>query len=98
MTRDDTKRLLQIVRALYTNWNPDELAVAVDAWSAVLADQDAQVMANALKEYARTDTSGFAPSPGKLIEMGKTIEKKMYWQRVSAAITFKDYNALTEGK
>lgn len=94
MTRDETKRLLRIASALYPNWRPDELGIAVDAWSAVLADQEAQTMANALKEFARTDTKGFAPSPGQLIEIGRGIEKKMYWERVSNALTAKAYGAL----
>lgn len=98
MTREDTKKLLRIMSALYPNWRPDEMEVAVDAWAAVLADKDGQIMANALKEYARTDTSGFAPSPGQLMEIGKGFEKKVYWQRVSEAITLKDYAALPEGK
>lgn len=98
MTREDTKRLLQIMSAIYPNWKPDDLSIAVDAWTAVLQEEDAQIMANALKEFARTDTSGFAPSPGSLREIGKQIGKRMYWSRVSAAITAKDYGALPPGK
>ena len=97
MTRDEAKKLLQITAALYPNWRPDDLGMAVDAWAEVLSDQNWEVMARALKEFARTDTSGFAPSPGKLIEIGDGITRKMYWGRVTQAITLKDYTALPGG-
>lgn len=78
MDKHEAKKLLQIVSALYPNWKPDNLDLTVEAWSAVLADEDAQTMANALKIFAKRDESGFAPSPGQLLKFKQSAQMRMY--------------------
>lgn len=87
MTREETKRLLRIMASLYPNWKADNPSLTVDAWTAVLANEDGQEMADALKLYARRDTSGFSPAPGQLI----ALKDSARWERVEAEITAKIY-------
>lgn len=68
MTREDTKRLLMTVEAIYPNYKIRDLQITLDAWCEILADQDAQFIFAALKNYSRTDTTGFAPSVGQLVQ------------------------------
>lgn len=68
MTREDTKRLLMTVEAIYPNYKIKDTKITLDAWSEILADQDSQFIFAALKNYSRTDTTGFAPSVGQLVQ------------------------------
>lgn len=66
MTREDIKRLLGMMTITYPNFKLNDPALAVDVWHNILAPDEAQNIFDAFSVYARTDTSGFAPSPGKL--------------------------------
>lgn len=66
MNREDIKRLLGMITITYPNFKLNDPALAVDVWHQILEPDDAQNIFDAFSVYARTDTSGFAPSPGKL--------------------------------
>ncbi len=66
MTRDETKVLIGLMMASYPNFNPPDLTTTIDVWAKALANDDYQMMEDAFVNYLQTDTSGFAPSPGKL--------------------------------
>jgi len=66
MNREDIKRLLGMITITYPNFKLNDPALAVDVWHRILEPDDAQNIFDAFSVYARTDTSGFAPSPGKL--------------------------------
>lgn len=69
MTRDETKRILLIIKSAYPNWNSannDDLTHTVDVWAAVLKDDDYRLIEAGLMDYIKNDTSGFAPSPGQI--------------------------------
>ncbi len=66
MTREDIKRLLGMITITYPNFKLNDPALAVDVWHQILEPDEAQNIFDAFSVYARTDTSGFAPSPGKL--------------------------------
>lgn len=68
MTREDTKRLLMTVEAIYPNYKIKDTKITLDAWSEILSDQDERFIFAALKNYSRTDTTGFAPSVGQLVQ------------------------------
>lgn len=69
MTRNDTATLLTAMMALFSNLHFEDIELALDTWHRVLEPYDAQQVKDAFSVYARTDTSGFAPTPGKLIAM-----------------------------
>lgn len=89
MTKAETKKLLQIVAALYPNWKPEDLDLTVSAWSAVLEDEKAQAMADALREFAKEDKKGFPPSPGMLIDLAEKVMERRNLEEMAAAITAK---------
>ena len=66
MTRDDTKKILTVMLITWPNFKPELTSEFVDIWHVMIGDLDYQQAQAALKAYAQTDTSGFAPSVGQL--------------------------------
>lgn len=66
MTREDTSKLLTLITQTYPNFKLTDPKMAVAMWQKILENDDPLAIQNALIDYARTDTSGFAPTPGKL--------------------------------
>lgn len=66
MTRDETKALLFEMTTVYPNFHPENLTATIDIWSKILEDDDPMVIHDAFIAYTRSNTSGFAPSPGQL--------------------------------
>ena len=90
MTRAETKQILAIIGVYYPNYHPENKELAVNAWHEVLEDLDYNQIAMALKIYARTNTSGFAPTPGQLIEcisIDRHHSPEEAWAMVSKALT-----------
>jgi hypothetical protein len=69
MTRDETKKILMLMGAVYPNFKPDNLTATVDAWYLMLSDFEYADIENALRIYVRTSDEQFAPSVNKLIAM-----------------------------
>lgn len=68
MTKDDTKKIIAAMVTAYPNYKPDNMSFTVDLWTEMLADYDYQAVQIGLKSYITTNTSGFAPSIGQLID------------------------------
>lgn len=66
MTREDTAKLLTALTSTYTNCTFSDPVMALETWWKILEPDDAKDIFDAFTVYARTDTSGFAPTPGKL--------------------------------
>ena len=73
MTRDEAKKIVMVISAAYPNWKPQDLSFTVDTWHLMLSEYDYNHIALALKAYIATDTSGFAPSVGQVINKLHTI-------------------------
>ena len=102
MTREETKRIIQIMCATYPNWKPADLSNTVDAWHLMLEDYPYNQIAIALKAYVTSDASGFAPSVGQLIAKLNTItstnepSELEAWAMVSKALRNGYYGAEEE--
>ena len=102
MTRDEVKRIIQIMCATYPNWHPADLSSTVDAWHLMLEDYPYNQIAIALKAYVTSDASGFAPSVGQLISKLTTItasnepSELEAWSMVSKALRNGYYGAEEE--
>ena len=104
MTRDDTKELLFKIASLFPNFKPQNLTYAIDIWAVVLGNYEKEQIEAALAGYVATNTSGFAPSPGQLLEIVRTAQKKPTdsitpqeaWELVYKAICNSNYNAEQE--
>ena len=68
MTREETKQVLMIIQATYPNYKPPDRTIAINAWTMALEEYPYKAVEIALKAYIKTDTSGFAPSPGQVIQ------------------------------
>ena len=102
MSRDETKRIIQIMCATYPNWKPADLSQTVDAWHMMLEDYPYNQIAIALKAYITSDASGFAPSVGQLVAKLTTIttanepSELEAWAMVSKALRNGFYGAEDE--
>ena len=67
MTRDSVIQMLMIIQASYPNYKPPDKTVTVNMWHEMLQEYDEASAMSALKEFIKTDTSGFAPSIGQII-------------------------------
>ena len=105
MNRDEAKRIIQIMVATYPNYKPNDLSNTVDIWHMMLEDYSYGEIAAALKAYISTDTSGFAPSVGQVIDklhtlkttaQGNNLTESEAWSMVYKAICKANYYAEEE--
>lgn len=86
----------------YPNYKPNDLSETIDDWSAMLSDYDFRLVATALKAYILSDTSGFAPSVGQLVDKMKSIttpqelNEMEAWALVCDALRNSGYNYAEE--
>lgn len=102
MTREETKQVLMIIQATYPNYKPPDRTVAINAWTMALEEYPYKAVEIALKAYIKTDTSGFAPSPGQVIqkihiaEEYTELSEMEAWTLVARALRNGIYGADTE--
>lgn len=76
MTRDETKKIIMLISATYPNFKPADLTFTVDAWAVMFEGYDYNRVEAALKDYITSDTSGFAPSIGQLVDKMHALTKR----------------------
>lgn len=102
MTEKEVRQLLAMTQAVYPNYNPPSREAAVNAWLMCLSEYDNNVVMAAFKAYMTTNTSGFAPAPGKLIEILQTLTQPSElneleaWSIVRKALRNCGYNSEQE--
>lgn len=102
MTRDETIKLLMVIQSAYPNFKPPDKTVAVDTWYTMLRDMDYNVVQMGLRAYITSDTSGFAPSIGQLIntiyltQNLQELNEMEAWALVSKALRNGYYGAVEE--
>lgn len=102
MTRTETIKLLMVIQSAYPNFKPPDKTVAVDTWHTMLRDMDYNVVQMGLKAYITSDTSGFAPSIGQLIntiyltQNPQELNEMEAWALVSKALRNGYYGAVEE--
>ena len=102
MTEKEVRQLLAMTQAVYPNYNPPSREAAVNAWLMCLSEYDNNVVMAAFKAYMTTNTSGFAPAPGQLIEILQTLTQPSElneleaWSLVRQALKDCNYNSEQE--
>lgn len=92
MTRDDVKKLLMVIQSYYPNFNVPNKTLTINAWFRIFSEYDYDKVLSALDAYVRTNTSGFAPSVGEIIEVmqkmfgGEIDNESSAWEKVWIAI------------
>ena len=86
----------------YPNYKPNNISETVDVWHMMLSEYTYEQISVALKAYILSDTSGFAPSIGQLVDKIKTVtipqelNEMEAWSLVSKAIRNSGYNSIEE--
>lgn len=102
MTREQIQDFLAMIQSAYPNFNPPNKTTAVNAWKLALEDYEKNTVHMAFKLYMQTNTSGFAPVPGQIIEKIYTMTSQQEpnemeaWSLVSKAIRNSGYNSVEE--
>ena len=102
MTEKEVRQLLAMTQAVYPNYNPPSREAAVNAWLLCLSEYDNSLVMAAFKAYMTTNTSGFAPAPGQLIEILQTLTQPSElneleaWSLVRQALRNCGYNSEQE--
>lgn len=101
MTRDEAKEVIKKMTYAYPSFKPVNISEMVDVWAEMFVDVPFVAVVAALKTYVATDTSGFAPSVGKIFEIIRTfnsvqnpdLSDLQAWSLVSKAIKNSLYNS-----
>lgn len=103
MTREETIKIIRIIVDLFPNFKPNDISETVDVWTMMLSDYSYEQISISLKTYITSNTSGFAPTIGQLIDniySGEEIalEQSEYkiWGNVMKAISNSNYHASEE--
>lgn len=102
MQREDVVKVLMMIQAAYPNYKPQDKTIAVNTWYMMLKDYEYSVVEAALKMYIATDTSGFAPAIGQIIDKIKSVTSPNElngmeaWSLVSKALRNGYYGAEQE--
>lgn len=103
MTREETVKIVRIAYSNNPNIKiPNNISDIVDSWDFTLKEFDYNDIAISLATYNRTDTSGFLPTPAKLISILQKITQPQElsemeaWSLVSKAIRNSGYNSVEE--
>jgi hypothetical protein len=94
-----TKLLLTMTRA-YPNYHPSDMKATAAVWHSMLANYEDKEVAMALRAYIVSDTKGFPPAIGQIIDLIHVKPSEMSeleaWGLVARAIRNGNYGAEEE--
>ncbi len=102
MNKTEAKKIIASIMAIYPNYNVIDIDLSADIWAETMEEYSYTQASTALKSYAKTDLSGFAPTPGKLIDIIHTftyqteLNEQEAWGMVRKAISNSGYHYLEE--
>lgn len=102
MTIKEARKFVAVLMVTYPNYNPIDEELAAETWASVTEEYTYEQVDIALRSYMKTNTSGFAPVPGQIIEKIHTMTQPQElnemeaWSLVSKAICNSTYNSVSE--
>lgn len=108
MTDQETWKIIYVLKAAYPNhfrnYNTTDLDNLVSAWGMVLEDYTYEQASNGLKVFMKSDTKGFPPSPGQVVDAilkvyqqpDDNLSADEAWYKVVRATENSIYNAESE--
>ena len=102
MTREQVGKLLMTIQAYYSNYNPPDKEITLNAWYEMFAEYPEELVLQALRACIATNTSGFAPDVGQIMSKIQTISQPQEldgmaaWGLVSKALRTGTYGAVEE--
>lgn len=105
MTKDETAKILYIVMSTFStafkNVSAERINTMSLAWDAVLKDYSYKEVEQGLYVYMSTDTSGYPPQPGQIIDkirMANTTEREVDALEAWAVVEKAVQNSSTESE
>lgn len=105
MTREETVKLMMMIQAAYPNYKPAEKSITVNMWHLMFEGYDFNLVQMGLQAYITSDTSGFAPSIGQIMNKirmidvenaPKSLSETEAWSLVSRALRNSAYHSSEE--
>ena len=102
MTIKEARKFVAVLMVTYPNYNPIDEELAAETWAGVTEEYTYEQVDIALRSYMKTNTSGFAPAPGQIIEKIHTMTQPQElnemeaWSLVYKAICNSTYNSVSE--
>ena len=104
MTKEETAKIIYIIMstysAAYKNISAEKTNALIQSWNAVMGDYSFGDVEQGLYVYMSTDTSGFPPAPGQVVDKIRMLhpeEPEMdaleAWVLVEKAVSNSAYNA-----
>lgn len=73
MLKQEAKKIISTLLAAYPNYKPADVGAVIDTWASLLSEYPYRQVDAALRAYILTDTSGFAPSIGQIVDKIHTL-------------------------
>lgn len=106
MTREETIKILSILRAAYPSFyktmTKDEAEGTIQLWSSMFLDEDYRLVSEAVKAHIATDENGYPPVIGQIkkkirqIMQPKEMTEMEAWNLVLKACSNASYNSNSE--
>lgn len=102
MREEEARKIIAVLMVTYPNYKPIDTDLAVKTWTGAMEEYSYECVSTALKAYIRSDSSGFAPTPGQLIDkiqnmiVPEELNEMEAWALVSKAIRNGGYNSAFE--
>lgn len=99
---EDARKIVAVLMVTYQNYKPIDAELAAKTWADLMEEYSYEQVNVGLKAYMKSNTSGFAPAPGQLIEIIQNIttpdqlNEMEAWALVSKAIRNSGYNSTEE--
>lgn len=102
MKMEDARKFVAVLMVIYPNYNPIDEELAAKTWASITEEYSYNQVDMALRSYMKSNTSGFAPVPGQIIDKihamttPQELNEMEAWSLVSRAIRNSGYNSLDE--
>lgn len=102
MTVLEAKKIIAVMMVSYPNFKPVDIDSMAKIWADMLSEYNYEQVNTALKTYILSDTNGFAPSIGQIVDKIQAISKPQElsemeaWDMVRIALRNSGYNAEEE--
>ena len=98
MLRNETSKMLAVMSIAYPSYKPQSVTMAIDLWTSMLNNYSYAEVENALKAYIATDTKGFPPSPGQIIDKLHPVQtdELTAWSHIHRALRNSIYSSREE--
>lgn len=102
MTIKEARKFVAVLMVTYPNYNPIDEELAAETWAGATEEYTYEQVDMALRSYMKSNTSGFAPVPGQIIDKIHTMTQPQElnemeaWSLVSKAIRNSGYNSADE--